>query len=181
MYSYKKKSFWNENGEFVLKILLRLGISALVSIVVSAVIYFFFINVFTIPSSAMLPKYPIGKRLLINCWSPSANLSYEDIVISKYLETELVIIGKIVGKPKDKIKIVNKKVYRNNQIINEAGIQFTDKRSPLSLSFSKRDNLNEIELQENEYFILCNNRDECVDSREIGKINANKILGKVIF
>ena len=93
-----------------------------------------------------------------------------------------VLLARVVGRKGDRISIKNKKLFRNGNQISETNfVLFTDKRSPFSGSFSKRDNLDEVLVKEKSYFLLADNRDEGIDSRELGLISQDSILGKVLF
>lgn len=48
-------------------------------------------------------------------------------------------------------------------------------------SFSGRDNIEEVFVKDRNFFLLSDNRDECLDSRELGLISEEKIIGKMVF
>ena len=92
------------------------------------------------------------------------------------------MLARVVGRKGDRVSLKNKKLFRNgNQISESDKVIFTDKRSPFAPSFSRRDNLDEILVKEKTYFLLADNRDEGIDSRELGLIAQDSILGKVLF
>ena len=90
-----------------------------------------------------------------------------DIVIIK--KKDKTIIKRIVGLPKDKIKI-DKYLYINGNIQDNRYIE-----DPGNL-------IDEITLKENEYFVLGDNIQHSIDSRfdQIGVILKNEIIGKII-
>ena len=114
----------------------------------------------------MLPTLKNGNIVCIKKYN--LDLKQNDIiVINKNGKT---IIKRLIGLPNDKIKIENY-VYVNGE---------------------KNDNLyiedcgnihHEIILEKNEYFVLGDNRQNSIDSRfnEIGIINEDEIIGKLIF
>ena len=58
---------------------------------------------------------------------------------------------------------------------------FNDKRSPFPSILSNRDYFSEIKLNSNQFFILCDNRDNCMDSREYGAISIEDIVARNLF
>lgn len=124
------------------------------------------------------------KIIFVTPFFNKGNLKVGDVVLSKNpLNEETVFISRIAAKSGDKIHISNKKLYRNMNPISEESksIQFTDKRPSFPRSFSKRDNFDEVFVKDRSFFLLSDNRDESLDSRELGLISEEKIIGKMVF
>lgn len=95
-------------------------------------------------------------------------INYNDIVVIK--KGNLKIIKRVVGKPKDKLIIKDNYLYVNDKKYNDIFIE-------------NAGNLNELLiLNDNEYFVLGDNINNSVDSRDskIGVIKINEIKGKII-
>ena len=92
-----------------------------------------------------------------------------------------IFIGRLVGKPGDIIYIEDKKISRNRLFTKDKFAVFNDSRVPLTEKVSNRDNLNEFTIKEKQYFILADNRDIGIDSRELGLVSIDSIIGKVWF
>lgn len=90
------------------------------------------------------------------------------------------IVSRILGRPGDRIRIQDKTIFRNGDPIpsNLYSVQFKDERPPLPSSFSGRDNLSETRVPENHYFLVGDNRDEALDSRILGAVPQECILGR---
>lgn len=95
-------------------------------------------------------------------------LDRNDIVVIK--KNSKIVIKRIIGIPKDKIKI-NGYVYIN-------GEKFDEKHTE-----NPGNAKDEIALKENEFFVLGDNRQNSIDSRfdEIGIIKEDEIIGKALF
>ena len=114
----------------------------------------------------MEPTLKNGQITIIKKYNLEFN--YNDIVVIK--KDNKIIIKRLVGLPKDKVKIDNY-LYINGEkyddILTKNG------------EFSNE----EIILNEDEYFVLGDNREESIDSRynEIGIIKRKEIIGKIIL
>jgi signal peptidase I len=82
------------------------------------------------------------------------------------------LIKRIIGVPGDVIDIKDKKVYINGQIYNEPYIK--GDTFARSMKFP-------IKVPEKEYFVLGDNRENSMDSRDLGLIKLGKIEGKAVL
>ena len=91
------------------------------------------IGIHKIPTSSMEPNYRVGNYVLSTCMmTPDYNsvVTYKDTTlhIPGYQEREVAtFIGRIVGKGKDKLQIINGRAYINGKSI--------DKSIPLKLRY----------------------------------------------
>ena len=93
-----------------------------------------------------------------------------DIVVIK-VENEY-LIKRVVGLPGEKIEYKDSKLYINDKLVIE---NFTHKNTDDYIYES---------VPKNTYFVIGDNREDSIDSRVIGPISKDKILGKtslVIF
>lgn len=93
-----------------------------------------------------------------------------DIVVIRHQNSYL--IKRIVGLPGEKIKYIDNQLYVNDKKVND----------PYINNFATE--LKEIEIPDNKYFVLGDNRGYSKDSRIIGLIDKREMLGKtslVIF
>ncbi len=153
--------------------------SLAVAFVVAMIIRTFFLGAYKIPSGSMLETLQIGDHILVNKLSyvlsePQAG----DIVVFEYpLEPSLDYIKRIIGTPGDTIKIVDKAVYRNGELLAENYTRFSS-FNVLSASVSPKDNVAEFTVPENSYFMMGDNRDASYDSRFWGFVDRDAIVGK---
>lgn len=82
------------------------------------------------------------------------------------------IISRIIGLPGEKIKIRQGKTYTNNELLDESFEKIVDTEKDFSV----------IEIPENEYFLLGDNRLQSLDSRYWKKptISRKDISGKIL-
>ncbi|MBU5437824.1 signal peptidase I [Tissierella sp. MSJ-40] len=110
-----------------------------------------------------------GKKGVLN------GISVEIKEMYKLLNGEISrnhLLKRIVGVPGDLIDIKDGYVYLNGEIIKEFYIK--GETSPRDMKFP-------ITVPDNKVFVLGDNREVSLDSRELGFIDYNQIEGKVVF
>ncbi len=100
------------------------------------------------------------------------NIGYNDVVVFEYKSTKN-LIKRVVGMPQDKVRIKNGSLYINDKLIAENYVLKENNTKILNKDFGVVPN--------NEYLVLGDNRDDSLDSRTIGFIKRESIVGKVIF
>lgn len=114
-------------------------------------------------------------KILINKFSYKLSKPKRfDVIVFKQRDQEhrYLNIKRIIGLPGEKIKIVDGDIYINGKVITEPFITEEIVNSGLAED--------EIQLDENEYFVLGDNRNNSEDSRfaNIGNILYDDIIGK---
>ncbi len=139
---------------------------------------YFFLEKASVYDSSMNPALSSGDKLLIE------KLSYKisdperyDVIVFKQGkgEHEFTNVKRIIGLPGETVKIVDGKVYINGSVLDEE-INTEYIAVPGTAAVN-------ILLEENEYFVLGDNRNESVDSRsaDVGNIVRDDIIGKALF
>ena len=151
-----------------------------ISIILGGLLLGFLISrIFIIPylvsSNAMTPNFNQEQRILIYRFGKAKPGSV--ILMDSPVDTDKVLLRRIIGVSGDTIEIKNKIIYRNNN-----KIQFTwkttskdDRNFPMSFTF--RDNMPAVKIKRNEFFILNDNIDNSYDSRTFGVVKSDSIIG----
>lgn len=92
-----------------------------------------------------------------------------DIVVLDEAYDNEKIIKRVIGMPGETVSIKNDKIYINGKIIDN------------SFAYGTTSDVDKIELGEDEYFILGDNRLISKDSRYFGPVTKGEIIGKVVF
>ena len=174
-----------------------------IALILAFVIRSFVVQAFKIPSGSMLPTLQIGDHLLVNKFIYGVKLPFTevtlipvsepesgDIIVFKFPEDDSKdFIKRVIGVPGDTIRIEDKQVFRNGRALPEAYIQHTSPQTmkqdfpmsrwpPHEFDPRARDNLGSIQVPEDSYFVMGDNRDESYDSRFWGFVREEAILGR---
>lgn len=110
-----------------------------------------------------------GERLVLN---PSAEPGFGDIIVFEYGGSYL--IKRVIGMPGDIVTVVKGTLYVNNIKYSEPYL------SPECIT-RFRDSSFVVDVGEDEYFVMGDNRDNSRDGRSFGCIPKNTITGVAIW
>ncbi|WP_020405556.1 signal peptidase I [Hahella ganghwensis] len=168
----------------------------------------FLVEPFQIPSQSMLPTLEVGDFILVNKYEYGLRvpvLGYKffeigepergDIMVFKNPEDNMTnYIKRVVGVPGDVVRYTNKELYINGERVQEKLLAALPAGAPRELIFEevlgshthriiKRNDRNvmgegEWIIPEGEYFMMGDNRDRSKDSRFIGLVPDENIVGR---
>ena len=155
----------------------ELIIDSLKLIIVVIIILFlmlYVVSVTQVVGSSMSPTLKDEEVLILNKFQYRFfDIKRGDIVSLDYEDTKY-LIKRIIGLPGETVKIVNNQLYINDKIYEEeylANDLNYDDFSLADLGYSK--------IPEDMYLVLGDNRENSLDSREIGLIKKEDINGKI--
>ncbi len=165
-----------------------------IAVLLAVFIRTFVVQAFKIPSGSMKETLLVGDHILVNKFTYGTKIPFTDktifqlndpdrgdIIVFKYpVDPSKDFIKRVIGLPGDRIRIENKKVFINDEYIEEPYAQFTD-NSVRHASIDPRDNIGTIKVPENSYFVMGDNRDESYDSRFWNFVDKKDIKGKAFI
>lgn len=97
---------------------------------------------------------------------------YDIIVFPYQYEDNTYFIKRIIGLPGETVQIVDGTIYINGEVLDESYGREVMRNSGMAAD--------PITLDEDEYFVLGDNRNDSTDSRDpsVGKIKRNQIIGR---
>jgi len=148
----------------------------------------FLLQSFVIPTGSMEDTLLIGDHLLVDKVSYSRSLGSLDslvfpqqeikrgmiVTFKSPAEMDKEYVKRVIGLPGETIRIKDKKVYINDEALNEPYTFFKDSE----VLNSYRDNFPEYLIPSNQYFCMGDNRDNSFDSRFWGPVHQDLIIGK---
>ena len=123
-----------------------------------------------VSGSSMSPTMEHGQLLIINKVQDISEYQRGDVIIFDNNGTKL--IKRLIAFPGETIQIVDNKIYINGEKIDDY----------VDVEMQSYGILEEpVTLKSDEYIFLGDNRNNSYDSREIGPIKTEKIVGRIIF
>jgi signal peptidase I len=162
-----------------LSFILEIAKIVVVALAIVIPIRYFLFQPFFVKGESMQPNFQNGDYLIID------EISYRfrepqrgEVIVFKYPQNESqLFIKRIIGVPGEKIEINNnviKVTKKDGQLVD------LKETSYLPSSIETAGNIN-ITLENNQYFMLGDNRQFSFDSRRFGVVNKNEIIGKVFL
>ncbi|MCL4486128.1 MAG: signal peptidase I [Nitrospirae bacterium] len=163
----------------------------LTAFIIAAVLKLFIVQAFRIPSGSMIPTLLVGDQILVSKLAYGVKNPFHDrylfrtghprrgdVIVFKYPKDETKdFIKRVVGIPGDRIRIVKKQLYVNDQLQKEPYIQTLD---PSVTDEVPRDNFETV-VPPHSYFVMGDNRDDSYDSRFWGFVKSRKIVGRAVL
>ncbi len=179
----RKKSTLREYTEAIL-------IAALLALFIRA----FVVQAFKIPSGSMKSTLLIGDHILVNKFLYGVKLPIlnkeiiklsnpkrGDIVVFQYpVDPSKDFIKRVIAIAGDTVRIQNKKVFVNDQPLDEPYAVHTDPRI-LPATVSTRDNMSPLTVPPDCLFVMGDNRDESHDSRFWKFVQLEDLRGKAFI
>lgn len=124
-----------------------------------------------INGSSMFPTYHDGQLITANRFIDQDDVKRNDVVIfyPEKQKSKTVYVKRVVGLPGETVQIKNGQLYIDGQLYEDKFATMDDAGiadSPITL-------------QDGEFFVLGDNRNNSVDGRFIGPINIDSIIGIV--
>lgn len=169
---------YNESSDKILVLLDWLR-TFLFVILVGLFLTIFVIQRNIIQGPSMEPTLHDKDQIFVEKISKHFSIERGDIITlsdSQIGNQETLLIKRVIGLPGENIKIESGQVFINDELLIETYLAddvktYTDETLDVS----------EITLAANEYYVLGDNRPVSKDSRRMGPINKNQIIGKLLI
>jgi signal peptidase I len=185
--------------------------SLLGTVVIAIFVITFVVQAFQIPSPSMENTLLVGDYLLVNklCYGagsvadrlmPYRHIHRGDIVVFHYPVTPAQhFVKRVIGVPGDRVRLVNKQVFVNGQLLQEPYAHFSRPANDLFrdnfprldvapgetpewwLMLRKLVEDGQLIVPEDHYFVMGDNRDDSYDSRYWGFVPAANIIGRPLL
>lgn len=147
---------------------------AIISLAIILPVRYFLIQPFYVKGASMEPNFHDHEYLIIDEISYRFNDPQRgDIVVFKYpKDPKQYFIKRVIGLPGEKIKIQDNSVYIDGTKLSESYLpSVTETILPLR-------GYGDVELANDEYFLLGDNRGQSLDSRIFGPVKRDFVVGR---
>lgn len=137
---------------------------------------------FKIVGNSMTPQYKPGQTWEFTYYKNDSPSRGDVALIINSINPDTRFAKRLIGMPKEKIKIASGSVYINDQLLNEPYLEPGIKTTSTTVGNFQKPLLKEGEeylIPEDSYFILGDNRPGSSDSRDFGAVNQNLVVGKL--
>jgi signal peptidase I len=169
--------------------------SICVAVILALFVRTFIVQAFKIPTGSMENNLLIGDHLLVNkfVFAPTAigleqailpidPIRRGDIIVFKYPEEpERDFIKRVIGLPGETIELRNKRVYVNDEPLDEPYVHFLIPPDEETTELDVRVRYGPVTVPPDHYFAMGDNRDNSQDSRYWGFLPGQYVKGKALF
>ena len=160
---------WLSVREFILD-----AVKLIIVIVVILLLMVYVVSVTQVVGNSMSSTLGNGDVLVLNKFKYHfTDIKRGDIISFEYDDTKY-LIKRVIGLPGDIVSILDNTLYINGEVYVEnyldEGLEYDD---------FELNSLGYETIPEDMYFVLGDNREDSLDSREIGLISKDDIIGKV--
>ncbi len=144
-------------------------------VVLAILIRHYLVQTFVVEGSSMEPNFISGQYILVDKVSfRFRSIERGEVVVFEPPNRKGVsFIKRVVGLPGETLEVKDGQILVNSRILKEDWtVQSTE-------TFSKTDSL--LQLKQDQYFLLGDNRPNSEDSRRFGAISKQKIIGRSLL
>jgi len=159
------------------RLILDLVETIITALLVFVIIYLFLFQPHQVKGNSMQPNFEDGEYLLTNKVTYRINKPKrgEVVIFESPQNKDFDYIKRIIGLPGEKVKIVNGKIFINGSVLDESAYLADDVYTQEGSFLPENE---EVDVSENQYFVVGDNRSHSSDSREWGFISVENIIGK---
>ena len=171
--------------------------SICVAVILALFVRTFVFQAFKIPTGSMEENLLVGDHLIVNkmLYAPTATglestrlpvreVKRQDVVVFKFPnEPERDFIKRVIALPGERIRIENKKVFIDGELLDEPYAHFLEVPGTDENVYSdpRGDDMHEIVVPEGQYFVMGDNRDNSHDSRFWGTLPRDLLKGRALM
>ena len=171
----EKKPFWTPERK---KDAREWVVSIVTALLAELIIRSFFFTIIRVDGTSMTDTLQNNDRLFVTVLDMKLHGPDRfDVVITHYDDTRKEYVKRVIGLPGDTLEVKSGVLYVNGEAYEEP---FLAPDRIVNYSLPQYD-FGPIEVPEGSYFVMGDNRDNSRDSRRVGFLSEDKIVGKVRY
>lgn len=141
-----------------------------ISLVIVIPVRTFLFTPYYVQQQSMMPNFQPNNYLIVNRLTlRTGELERGDVVVFKIPEEKDALIKRVIGVPGEHVEVKERTVFINGEELDESTYLADDVETWGSV---------DVTLGENEYFMMGDNRNHSLDSRNFGAINIDQMIGR---
>ncbi|MFB1050716.1 signal peptidase I [Paraliobacillus sp. JSM ZJ581] len=155
----------------------------IIALIFFFIIKFFFVTPVAVSGESMMPTIEDGERLIVNkIGYKLGDLDRYDVIVFQDSDNKK-LIKRVIGLPREHIAYKDKQLYVNGEPQKEPYLSNLNKyhNAGLTEDFTLEEYTNQDKIPEGYVFVLGDNRQNSKDSRMIGLIPMDEIIGTTNF
>jgi signal peptidase I len=154
-------------------------ISAVAGVFVGFLVCRIIIVPFSVPDNTMKPSLKKGDTVIfLKHVTPKRG---DIVLIESPVEPGRVLIKRVVAAEGATMEIRDKAFFINNDRFEIPWKTTSSDTRSFPMNFTFRDNMPAVKISRNEYFVLSDNLDTGFDSRSLGVIREDQVIGRMIY
>ena len=133
---------------------------------------------FRVPDDAMEPSLPKGSIAII--LKPGSPKRGDVVLIENAVDSGRVMVRRVAATEGDRVEIRDRVFHLNGEAFTFPWKTRSSDGRIFPMSFSSRDNMPAVKVERRHYFVLCDNLDRGYDSRALGVIPGDRIIGRLV-
>ncbi len=154
-------------------------VSAVAGIIAGFLICRLILLPFNVPDNTMNPNLKRGDTIIF--LKHAAPKQGDIVLIESPVEPDRVLIKRVLAAEGATVEIRDKALFINNDRFEMPWKTTSTDTRVFPMNFTYRDNLPAVKINRNEYFVLSDNLDTGFDSRALGVIRDDQIIGRMIY
>jgi signal peptidase I len=170
-----REEYTGRKGSQVIKKIILLSAGLLFGFLISRILFVTYIT----GDTSMLPGLKKGSRVII--FKQGTPENGDIILFESPVNKDRTLLRRVIATGNDTVEIKNKAILVNGkQLEYKWKIKREDTRIlPAELTY--RDNMKKLKINNGEYFVIGDNIDNAYDSRTLGIIESDRIIGYMIY
>lgn len=145
-------------------------VSTIIIVVTLGLIFLYPIKTVIVSGDSMYPTYTEGDEVIYTKFFSKEDIIKNSIVVFNMLNTEdMLVIKRVIAVEGDFIEIIDNDVYVNGEIL----IEYCYKDNKLIMYTSDLS----YKVDKDEIFVLGDNRNHSIDSRDYGCVKVSSVIG----